>query len=48
MDVVAESKTLANPRDFQLKPWRLPLPCTLELMNRSFTRNASLKRPVSV
>ena len=31
-DVVAESRTLANPlRDFQiLKPWRLPLPCTLE------------------
>jgi hypothetical protein len=32
VDVVAESRTLANPlRDFQiLKPWRLPLPCTLE------------------
>jgi hypothetical protein len=31
VDVVAESKTLANPRDFQiLKPWRLPLACTLE------------------
>jgi hypothetical protein len=31
VDVVAESRTLATPRDFQiLKPWRLPLPCTLE------------------
>ena len=31
-DVVAESRTLANPlRDFQiLKPWRLRLPCDLE------------------
>ena len=31
VDVVAESRALATPRDFQiLKPWRLPLPCTLE------------------
>jgi hypothetical protein len=31
VDVVTESKTLANPRDFQiLKPWRLLLPSTVE------------------
>ena len=44
VDVVAESKTLANPRDFQiLKPWRLPLPCTLEQELARLDR--FLKRP---
>ena len=44
VDVVAESKTLANPRDFQiLKPWRLPLPCALEQELARLDR--FLKRP---
>ena len=50
VDVVAESKTLANPRDFQiLKPWRLPLPCTLEQelarLDRFLKRPRACERP---